>query len=237
MALFSPSALVGSIRGTVGAVTFSRNRAGNVIRSNTTQVTHAGSRTPFPDMEFQRPHAYRRAHHTVLINHWSHLLSQGERDAWDALGADTALVNALAQPYHGSGFSFFLRTNHLRMTTGQSIIDAAPVNAHTQLPLPVLQWNAVFKFFYIQFQYDYSAPGDKVPWWVSSHYPPNRKTNPGAFYYGGPNPIQDATGDWAFYNPIAPLYPDGFRFFFRFLFLAADGAVSFPYYLYADSFF
>ena len=101
--------------GSVGNLTYSRNRFGAYARARTNPVN--------PNSE--RQVAVRTAL-SFLTNRWSQGLSQAQRDAWDLYGESVAMVNRLGITIFLTGFNHYLRSNVINKQHGNPVIDDGP---------------------------------------------------------------------------------------------------------------
>jgi hypothetical protein len=62
----------------------------------------------------------------TLSQAWSGILTQGQRDAWNAYAATLVFVSKLGTTYTISGFNAYCAANGARMVAGLSRIDAGP---------------------------------------------------------------------------------------------------------------
>jgi len=152
MALIKYSSLVDGIRGTVGGVTFSANRAGPYAKE------WAGPTNPRSSLQSKT-----RAQLGCLPTYWR-ALEQGERDGWDTWAADPAQekTNSLGEAYYVSGFNQFLACNIRMLTTDHALQETAPVGAYPSTPsVPTVVWYeetpGSYPLFYIQ--------------WTPGHFP------------------------------------------------------------------
>lgn len=98
MAIFSPGPLIGEIRGSQGGTTFSRNRFGPYTRNRSVPVNPNSGRQ-----------VSVRANLAAVVEAWSNLLTETQRDAWRLYGNNVSWLNALGQPVSLPGFQHFVR--------------------------------------------------------------------------------------------------------------------------------
>jgi len=112
------SALVSRGSGSIGGMTWSRNRGGMYIRSRATPTN--------PNTTFQQKVRSAAAQLAAL---WSNTLTQVQRDAWDLYAENVELPNALGVPRNVGGLCMYVRTNVPRIqcgVAGVARIDNAP---------------------------------------------------------------------------------------------------------------
>lgn len=102
--------IISEIRGKTGAVVFSRNRFGNIIRRKTSPVQ--------PNSVLQNA---QRSFFSFLSTHFKESSTSTERQAWSDWGANSPISNTLGQVYHPTGINSFLRPNTLLKLTGGSL--------------------------------------------------------------------------------------------------------------------
>ncbi len=109
------SALLTQASGSVGGITFSRNRGGMYIRSRAIPTD--------PSTLFQQEVR------TAMINavsRWSSSLTDDERDDWGVYASLVTLQGPLGDPITVSGFNMFVRTNVARLQSGLPFAFDAP---------------------------------------------------------------------------------------------------------------
>ncbi len=116
MALITPSALIQTIRGKVGATVFGNTQAGPIARA---RVVPRNPRT-------ERQLAARSALAAAGAA-WS-ALDPEVRAAWDAYAADTPVPSRLGGTIQISGFDMFVRDYTLRVFAGMTPLTTAPSN-------------------------------------------------------------------------------------------------------------
>jgi len=117
MALITYSPAISDMRGSVGASTFTRSRAGNIIR---TKIK--------PCEQQSNAHTQARAYLSILTDAWANTLTDAQRIAWNDLANQTTLVNALGRTHQPTGRDLFLRVN-IPVTSDHPLIDTAPDTA------------------------------------------------------------------------------------------------------------
>lgn len=112
------------IRGTVGGITFSQNRAGPFAKS---------WRKP------SNPRSITQRTSQNRLAYWStqwRSLSAANKATWDAYAAAPAqqLTDSLGQPYYASGFNWYILTQRNLALIGAATIPTAPVGARLAAP-------------------------------------------------------------------------------------------------------
>jgi len=106
------------MRGSIGSVVFSRNRAGAIARQR---------RKPAPSRSTLS--AASKSLLSKYSGYWSGHLSDAQRVAWNALAAATDFTNPLAQTYNLNGRALYLRSAVLLAIAGETDQDDAPDDA------------------------------------------------------------------------------------------------------------
>lgn len=101
--------------GSVGGLTYSRNRGGLYTRTRTIPVN--------PNTEAQ---GNARNNMADTASAWGTQLDDSERQSWITYAADTPRVNSLGQQIITSGQNMFTRTNNTRLLAGLAMIKTAP---------------------------------------------------------------------------------------------------------------
>ncbi len=109
------STIVAQASGSIGGLTFSRNRGGKYIRSRATPTN--------PNSVFQQA---VRGFMSQLTSLWNDTLTQGERDAWDLYAENVLLPNSLGEPRNVGGLGMYNRTNVPNLQAGLTRQDTAP---------------------------------------------------------------------------------------------------------------
>ena len=229
MAIFTPGPLITDIRGSVGGVTFSANKAG----------MHAKS-LAVPTDPLTPKQSIQRGYLSYMGALWRTLTSI-QQAAWDALAASPPEIdsNSLGEQYYLSGFGWFCRICVRRLRTGQSQVLTCPANAPVSPPTT--------------FTLDlYPANGDADRCVINytsgefaTHYAimdlslaPGQGSNTRTSHYVM---TWEALGEYATYSQAGLRYHDNFgvtqisqRFFARLYRQHADGIRSTPLELYED---
>lgn len=112
------SQIISEGRGSVGGMTFSRNRYGPYTRARVVPVNPNSPRQYFARGVF-----------TVLANRWVNTLTQAQRDAWNLYGENISWLNSLGQTVHLTGYSHYQRSNGAIIAAGGIVIvDDGPTN-------------------------------------------------------------------------------------------------------------
>ena len=114
-ALIKPGPLVADIRGSIGGTTFARNRGGMYVRNRTTPLN--------PQSLAQ---STVRATLGQLANNWTTVLTQAQRDAWDAWAGQVPVPNAFGEDRFLSGINAYVAGNALLSQAGESLVTTAP---------------------------------------------------------------------------------------------------------------
>ena len=114
MALFE-SIIFSSVSGKLGGVVFSRNKGGSYIRgkgnpTNPNTAAQIASRTAL----------------STLVDSWTNLLTQAQRDAWIVYALNTPVLNRLGQTKTISGQQMYVRSNTPRIRAGIARVDDGP---------------------------------------------------------------------------------------------------------------
>lgn len=109
------SALVTQASGSLGGMTFSRNRYGMYTRAKGLPVN--------PNSEFQQ--AVRQIF-SGLAAAWNGELDAGERAAWEDYAANMVWSDSLGEPIKLSGQSVYAQLNTPRLQAGLARVDTAP---------------------------------------------------------------------------------------------------------------
>lgn len=109
------SNVVASGSGSFGGTTVSRNRYGMYMRSRVTPVN--------PSSSFQ---AAVRAVFAQMIDAWTTVLTDAEREAWSTYAANVPVVGTLGEQQFLTGQNHYVRSNSARIQGGFARIDAAP---------------------------------------------------------------------------------------------------------------
>ena len=115
MALIKLGPLVADIRGSIGGTVFARNRGGAYARNRTTPLN--------PQSAAQ---VAVRAAFGVLSNNWTTVLTQDERDAWDAWAGQVPVPNAFGEDRFLSGINAYVAGNSLLSQAGAPLVTNAP---------------------------------------------------------------------------------------------------------------
>ena len=102
--------------GKQGGMVWSHNAGGPYVRNRTIPVN------PNTDRQV----AVRNAVRSIAIS-WDQILTQAQRDAWDAYALNISWTNKLGQVIHLTGLNHFIRSNTPRVISGIARVDAAPI--------------------------------------------------------------------------------------------------------------
>lgn len=115
------SALITAASGSVGGMTASHNAGGLYLRARTIPVN--------PNTDQQQA---VRNFMSQVTSAWSQVLTDAQRDAWNAYAAAVPMVDALGDQRFVTGLAMYTRSNIARLQAGLARIDAGP----TELVLP-----------------------------------------------------------------------------------------------------
>ncbi len=115
MAIVKLGGGVAAASGSVGGITFSRNRGGPYIRSRVVPVN--------PNTIFQ---AAIRGFVAQLTSLWIDTLTLAERDAWNLYALNVPLPNPLGEPRNVGGLGMYVRSNVPRLQAALTRVDTAP---------------------------------------------------------------------------------------------------------------
>lgn len=122
------SQVIASASGSVGGLTFSRNRSGQYCRRRSVPVNPGSPQQSITQGLF-----------SLLVTAWTQELTQTQRDGWDTWAINTPQFDALGQPITITGQNAYIKMNSLRMQNLESRIDDAPaVFAGASLTPPTL---------------------------------------------------------------------------------------------------
>jgi len=117
MALVQFGAGVADIRGSMGGVTFSKNRFGNYMRNRITPVDPKSARQLF-----------MRALTGSTASRWLNTLTQAQRDAWEVYANSIVMTNKLGAAIKITGFNHYVRSRSFLRQNGTPGVDDGPVN-------------------------------------------------------------------------------------------------------------
>lgn len=109
------STVYGSASGSVGGLTYSRNRGGMYARTRTIPSN--------PATEFQ---GVARENMATAVSSWTNELTPAQRTAWAAYATATPTVDALGQQLILSGQQMFIRTFTMRMLASNGAVLDGP---------------------------------------------------------------------------------------------------------------
>lgn len=172
MALLKLGSLAVDIRGSVGGVTFARNRGGAYARARVAPLNPASPQQGFV-----------RSTLADLVQRWSSALTASQRAAWNLYADNVLLNNSLGEPRKVSGINMYVRSNQLIIQTGGSVLDTAPTT-FTVGPTfsPVFDFNAANDTFDVDGLGGYTPPTGGVRLFISQSTP----QNPGVNFHKSP---------------------------------------------------
>ena len=130
MAIYTPGPLIGNIAGSVGGCVFSRSRGAPTIRRRST-----------PTDPITPAQQSIRSTMAAVAKLWPEVLSQAERDGWNALAEITIRTNRLGIQHRTSGFALFTRANFLGVQHNRPWYADAPEQASGPSPIILTEWN------------------------------------------------------------------------------------------------
>lgn len=110
------SPLLSKASGSLAGNTFSHNKGGMYIRSRA-MPTNPGTENQSAVRDSVR----------ILMDNWSNVLTQAQRDAWDLYAFNTPVVNKLGQTVKRTGQNMYVRANTARMQAEFPAVNDAPV--------------------------------------------------------------------------------------------------------------
>ncbi len=116
MAIIIPGGGVASISGSLGGVTFSRNKGGAYVRNRTVPTN--------PGTIFQ---GAVRSILADLTSRWNDNLTALQREGWDTYAANVLLPNSLGFPRDVGGLAMYVRSNVSRVQALEPRVDDAPI--------------------------------------------------------------------------------------------------------------
>lgn len=136
------SGLITQASGSVGGITFARNRGGLYIRARSIPVD--------PNTTQQQE---IRAAFGSLVNRWINTLTAGQRATWNIYAANVPLTGPLGDPVTVSGQNHYVRSNVPRIQLITTIIDDAPLifDTGTLSPVTITNLSAAVQQFDVNF--------------------------------------------------------------------------------------
>jgi hypothetical protein len=119
------SQVLAQASGSIGGVTYSRNRGGMYQRIRANPVNPNTSRQ-----------VAARAAMSALVFAWVNTLTPTQRAGWDTYAFNVPLIDKLGEPINVGGLGMYVRTNVPRIVAGLARIDTAPTT-FTQGDVPV----------------------------------------------------------------------------------------------------
>jgi hypothetical protein len=115
MAKIKLGAMAQDVRGKLGGTVYSRNRGGAYVRCKVSPVQPI---TPYNTLS--------RDLFKAVSQHWSQVLTDGQRAGYEAFAAVHAFVDVFGDSIILSGVAFFQATNKRNRQVGEDYIDDAP---------------------------------------------------------------------------------------------------------------
>lgn len=127
MALVQFSGSVSDIRGSIGGMTFSRNRGGAYIRNRTTPVNPSSQRQVDARSQFSAAMAV-----------WAHVLTDYQRMTWTDYASEVPYQNSLGQQRYLSGQQRFIQAYTTVANAGGTVSSTYTAsNDYTEAPSPI----------------------------------------------------------------------------------------------------
>ena len=123
MALFKSQVLT-QASGSVGGLTYTRTPSGMVIRARSMPVNPSTNRQQII-----------RGAVSTLATYWVETMSDSERQGWIDYAANVTRRNKLGDQIHISGLNEFIRSNSIRLQTGNAMVVDAPTIYDTGAPM------------------------------------------------------------------------------------------------------
>lgn len=223
MAIIIPGGGVASISGSLGGVTFSRNKGGAYVRNRSIPTN--------PASVFQ---GEVRAILADLTSRWNDTLTALQREGWDTYAANVLLPNSLGQPRDVGGLAMYVRSNVSRVQSNESRVDDAPIIFNLGAFTDPSVFAATASATTIDVAFDNTddwANEDDSVLLVYGSRPKNETQN----FFKGPYRFAEAIFGSSSSPPVSPLsiaMPFGFsvgqRVFAKFSISRADGRLSSP---------
>lgn len=215
MALIKLGPAVADIRGKIGGTIFSRSRSGATARAFTSPVQPVSSKR-----------AARNAAMSLYASAWQRTLSTAERALWNERAAVTQLSNRLGESYKPTGMNLYVRANAMLDLTGQAAVDTPPDAAVAPGLFPTLAVDNATGIRITSLNgFDLTNTGSVYVQRSTAMYASRS-------YHKGPWAVSSTVTTVALgtlpllVTPVADLLTSS-RYFYRFVFVMADGAVSF----------
>ena len=172
MALIKMGSLAVQISGSVGGLTYARNRGGQYVRARISPVNPASPRQSEVRQVF-----------AALSNYWSTVLTDVQRAGWDQYASQVPLTNSLGESTTVSGINMFQRANTLLLDTGNPQRDDAP-DSFTQGPsfTPTLNVSAASDLIAVNDFGSFTPGSPDIGFLVQQ----GQTQNPGVNFFRGP---------------------------------------------------
>lgn len=109
------AAMAGTMSGSLGGMTASRNRGGQYFRQRVVPTD--------PNSTAQ---ALVRGYMAAAVEYWGQTLTSFQRDAWGVYAANTPTTDSLGQELVLTGQQMFIRSAVVRARAGEAFVDDAP---------------------------------------------------------------------------------------------------------------
>lgn len=206
--------------GSIGGITYSRNRGGMYTRARALPVNPSTLRQQAV-----------RSHMASLTNRWVDTLTPAQRISWDSYAENVLLPDRLGEPRNVGGLGMYIRSNLVRRQAGLPIVDDAPtifdLGEYTPIDTPTASDAPLLGFAFTSA--DEWANEDDAAMLVYG----GRPVNPTVNYYKGPWRYAGKIEGDAITPPSSPgsatsafTLTTGQKVFFRVQVSRADGRYS-----------
>lgn len=113
--IITPGPIIGDASGKLGGIIASKNKGGLYLKSFTAPTN------PSTSLQVEV-----RSQWSVLVNAYSVILTQLQRDGWVDLAAANPVLNRLGQSILLTGLNMYIRFNQVRLLSGSARIDTSP---------------------------------------------------------------------------------------------------------------
>ena len=219
MALFKSSVLA-QVSGSLGGLTFSRNRGGLYLRTRRIPVN--------PGTEDQQT---VRGYFANLASAWANLTA-AQRTAWATYAANVPVTNRMGDQINLTGQQMFIRNNAARMRLGLSAVASGPTDfSSATLTLPTTGVNAADSGLTVQFTEADAWVGEDdaaLGVYISTDKSPATEYHKGPYLLAGAilgdSVTPPTTPDTSLTSPY--VHADGNSVFLRYIVVMADGRIS-----------
>lgn len=215
------SAVYTTVSGSVGGLTYSRNKGGMYTRARAVPINR--------DTEWQT--AVRTAMRT-LSTRWRDVLTEDQRTYWDIYAVGTPIPNAFGDPKVIPALAMYVRCNAPRMQLGAAIVDDGPTEFGLPTGTPIVPTISTPNNVSIAFT-NTDAWAGEVGGYCSIFA--SRPQSPATMFFKGPYRYMDRIAGLVVppTSPVVMTLPfacgAGSKCFFQFRFLRADARISSPF--------